>query len=86
MGIAFASSIVIMGKCFHGGYAKSSSEMTGGTGSEACPRCGCALLWNGRAMACIACSYISTQPKSEKRLPAAKSRKRDKNKADPSRP
>jgi hypothetical protein len=29
-------------------------------------------------MACIACSYISTDAKSEKRIPAAKTRRKDK--------
>jgi hypothetical protein len=52
--------------------------MTGETPNPSCPRCGNKLLWNGHALACIACSYISTASKSEKRLPAARSRRRNK--------
>ena len=41
---------------------------------NSCPRCGEALLWNGRGMACIACSFFSAQapPPSERRLPLPK--------------
>lgn len=53
-------------------------DMTGSTAPQICPKCGCALLWNGRTMACISCSYITTDVKSEKRIPAAKSKKKDK--------
>ncbi|HVR83242.1 MAG TPA: hypothetical protein VMU54_02955 [Planctomycetota bacterium] len=52
--------------------------MTGTRIPQGCPRCGNALLWNGRAMACIACSYLSTDVKSEKGLPAAKAKRKDK--------
>ena len=47
------------------------------TESKACPRCGGALLWNGRGYSCIACSYRAAEPKSpsEKKLPAARKRK-----------
>jgi uncharacterized Zn finger protein (UPF0148 family) len=50
----------------------------------ACPRCGCQLLWNGRAMSCIACSYLSKDVKSEKRMPAVKERKRNRGGETPS--
>jgi hypothetical protein len=47
--------------------------------SRICPRCGETLLWNGRGMACIACSYFSasTPPPSEKKIPSAKGKKPD---------
>lgn len=51
--------------------------MTGAQTPSVCPRCGGTLLWNGRAMACIACSYLSTNVKSEKKIPAARSRQKD---------
>jgi len=50
--------------------------MTGATPSL-CPRCGGKLLWNGRAMACIACSYISTDVKSDRKIPAVRSRQKN---------
>jgi tRNA(Ile2) C34 agmatinyltransferase TiaS len=38
--------------------------------SNTCPRCGGALLWNGRGYTCIACSYHYSDSKSpsEKKL------------------
>lgn len=45
--------------------------------SNLCPRCGGALLWNGRGMVCIACSYHAPDAKSpsEKKISIPKKKK-----------
>jgi tRNA(Ile2) C34 agmatinyltransferase TiaS len=47
------------------------------TDAKSCPRCGSALLWNGRGYSCIACSYRAAESKSpsEKNLPVPKKKK-----------
>lgn len=52
--------------------------MTGTPAPTICPKCGSALLWNGRAMTCVGCSYYSLDVKSDRKIPAARSKKKDK--------
>ncbi len=47
-------------------------------GEDACPRCGGRLLYNGKGLACIACSYARTNPPSEKTLQVPREKRREK--------
>jgi hypothetical protein len=44
----------------------------------ACPRCGGRLLYNGKGLSCIACSYFRHNPPSEKSMMVPKQKRKEK--------
>lgn len=47
-------------------------------GDGACPRCGSKLLYDGRGMTCLSCSYTRKSPPSEKSILVPRQKRKEK--------